>query len=254
VHALAGARQRFVGSLLLLEPGAFVSAVRRFTNDTPVAESRAEDVMARDRLTDTIARGAAVHHDLFHRFFGASACTFRSDSLPSADSFAREAVLPLLNRWAEAYAGRFDCAHAWPAAVKAAVLLQARINDAWYIDELATAVGASRATLERSFNQIYGIPAQQYHSLLKLRIAAHAMRAGTGCVDGVALDLGWRSPKDLYRALWHVTGMTLAGVQQLPDTEFLDLMHGALEVPVPGRRRERCPQRGPRTDREESVS
>jgi AraC-like DNA-binding protein len=215
-HGLAGACQRFVGSIQPLEPGAFVSAVQRLTSDTPVAESTAEAVMTWHALRDTIVFGATAHHGLFHRYFGASRCAFQSGAWPAAETFAREHVLPVFRGWADTYAQRFDSEHAWPAAVKAAVLLQARVNDPWYIDELATIVGASRATLERSFNQIYGIPAQQYHSLLRLRIAAPAMRAGTGCVDGVALELGWRSPRDMYGAFRHATGMTLAAFSSSP--------------------------------------
>jgi len=233
VHALACACQRFVGSILLLEPSAFVSAARRLLRETPVAESPAEALVTWNRLTETIAHGAAAHHVWFHRCLDASPCDFFPELVPSPDSFARDRVFSLLDGWTGTIAGRFESAHAWPAAIKAAGLLQARVSEPWYIEELAKAVGASSATLERSFKRIYGLSAQQYHSLLRLRMAALAIRAGDRSIEGVVLEIGCRSPKDLYRAFRHVTSMTLAGVRRLTDTEFSSLMACRLELPIP---------------------
>src|SRR5258706_2777001 len=42
VYQLAGACQRFVGSLLVLEPAVLISAARQLLSDTPVAQSPAE--------------------------------------------------------------------------------------------------------------------------------------------------------------------------------------------------------------------
>jgi len=236
VYQLAGACQRFVGSLLVLEPAVLVSAARQLLSDTPVAQSPAEALVTWHRLTETIVRGAAAHHGWFHRCFDTGTCAFHSEPLPSPDSFARETALPLLSQWADTYARGFESEHSWPAAIKAAGLLRARVSDPWYIDELAKAVGASPATLERSFSRIYGLSAQQYHSRLRLRVAAFAVRAGGRSIDSVALEIGCRSPKDLYRAFRRVTTMTLAGVRRLTDAEFSSLMAGDLELPVPASR------------------
>lgn len=211
----------------------FVSAARRLLSETPVAESPAEALVTWNRLTETIAHGAAAHHGWFHRCLDASPCDFQPELVPSPDSFARERAFPLLGGWTDTFAGRFDSAHSWPAAIKAAGLLQARVSEPWYIEELAKAVGASTATLERSFKRIYGLSAQQYHSLLRLRIAALAIRSGDRSIEGVVLEIGCRSPKDVYRSFRHLTSMTLAGVRRLTDAEFSSLMVCSLDLPIP---------------------
>jgi len=233
VHALAGARQRFVGSILRLEPGAFGSAVQRLTSETPIAESTAEEIIAWSSLADTVVRGAAAHHCWFHRFFGATTCSFSSESMQAPATFARDFAFSSLRQWADTYVSCFEGEHSWPPSVTAASLLQAHVSEAWYIDELARAVGASSWTLQRSFLRVYGVTAQQYHSLLRVHLAATAIRARAGSIDGIALEIGWRSPKDIYRAFRLVTGITPASVQFLTDAQFSSLMQGALALPVP---------------------
>jgi len=250
LHALAGVCQRFVGFTLVAEPNALTCGTRRLTEETPTSQSPAETLFTWTCLRDTIARGAAAHHRLFHRCFGPAACEFDSGSWPAPESFTVQPAFAALNAWVVAYSTRFDEVHMWPPAVKAACVLQARVCEAWHVDELAKAVGTSRATLERSFRRIYGSSAQQYHRRLRLRRAATAIRSNSGCIDGVILELGCRSPKDAYRAFRQATGMTLAAVRQLTDEEFFTLMSGPLKIPVPERplrvrQRHPCEERHP---------
>jgi AraC-like DNA-binding protein len=233
MHELVGACQRFVGSVLTLAPGAFVDAVEQLTSEAPDTDSTAELISAWTLITATTLRGAEAHHRWFHRCFGDTWCTFRSAPLPPVGSFAPEHVRPLLMTWAGGYMDCFRHEHVWPVAIRAAALMQARAHADWYIDELASAVGTSTATLERSFNRIYGISPQPYHSLLRLRLIATEIRAGESATDGVLLELGWRSPKDAYRAFRKVTGVTPAAVRRLSDVEFAALMQGPLALPLP---------------------
>jgi len=233
MHGLAGACQRFAGSVLLLEPEAFVSAVERLTSEAPETDSTAELVLAWSLITATTQRGAEAHHKWFHRCFGDTSCKFQSAAVPPVVSFARERVRPLLMTWAGTYTDRFRSEHVWPVAVRAAALLRAGARDDWYIHELASAVGTSTATLERSFNKIYRISPQPYHSLVRLRLIATEIRAGESATEGVLLELGCRSPKDAYRAFRNVTGITPAAVRRLSDVKFAALMQGPLGLPVP---------------------
>ncbi len=234
VHELAGACQRFVDSTLLLEPEAFTAAARRLTIETPVADSPAEALLTWHWLTGTMARGATTHHRRFHRLFDATDCSFDSDVLPSPNTFARDRVLAALDQWVQTYVRHFDSEHTWPAAVRATSLLQARVQQPWYIEDLARAVGASPATLERSFGRVYGLAAQQYHALLRLRIVATAIRSDGPCIESLILDTGVRSPKDMYRAFRTLTGLTFGAVRHLTEAEFSSLMSGPLDLPIPG--------------------
>ena len=151
VHVLAGACQRFVGSISLLEPAAFARAVSRLIQDAPVARSSAEQVEAWHALGRTVERGAVEHHWLFHRVFGEMACSIRVGSLPATAAFDRESVRRLLDDWTARYTARFENEHPRPPAVRAALLLQSSIAKSWYVSELGRAVGASVSTLERDF-------------------------------------------------------------------------------------------------------
>ena len=230
MHELAGACQRFAGSILLLEPESFANAVERLASETPETESTAELISAWTLITATTLRGAEAHHSWFHRCFGDASCKFRSAAPPPGGSFARESVKLALLQWAGTFTDRFRREHVWPIAVRAAALMQARAGADWYVDHLASAVGTSTATLERSFNRIYGVSPQPYHSLLRLRLIATEIRAGESAIEGVLLELGWRSPKDAYRAFRKVTRITPAAVRRLSDVEFATLMQGPLAL------------------------
>jgi AraC-like DNA-binding protein len=230
MYELAGACQRFVGSSLHMEPDAFPDAVRQLTSETPIAKSRAEDVVGWNLLAAAVSRGAAAHHRWFHRCFGGRSCTFHPDALPHVESYDRDRALLSLITWARDHAACFGRAHSWPVAVRAAAVLRSRPGADWPIERLAATVGASKATLERSFRAVYGISPHSYRSLVRMRLTAVSIRDG-GCIEGVLLDLGWRSPKAAYRAFRRAAKMTIADVRRLSDDECSLLLGGPLALP-----------------------
>jgi hypothetical protein len=70
--------------------------------------------------------------------------------------------------------------------------------------------------------------------LLRLRAVARSIRADAGCLEGLILETGCRSNKGVYGPLRRLTGLTLADVRRLSDTEFRSLMHGPLALPIAG--------------------
>jgi methylphosphotriester-DNA--protein-cysteine methyltransferase len=140
----------------------------------------------------------------------------------------------LLKDWAAAYARAFDARHDWPPAVRAAGVLQANHASDWYVEDLASTVNVSLATLERSFSRTYGVTARQYHSLLRLRAVVQSTRDDSGCIEGLILEAGCRSRKAVYGPLRRLTGLTLADLRRLSDAEFCSLMNGPLALPIAG--------------------
>jgi AraC-like DNA-binding protein len=232
-HAVTNACQRFAGALLTIEPDIFVDAVTRLTLDVPGTESPAERVVGWTLLQHAVLLGALAHHTMFHRCFGHAPCKFDT---PRSDSghAPRQPSFDALIRWATDCARAFDAGHAWPPAVRAARLLQKAPASAWYVNDVARAVGVSAATLERSFKKIYGLGVQQYQSLVRLRAVARTLRADASAIEGVILDLGYRSVKDVYVPFRRITGMTPAMVRQLTESQFALLVDGPLALPVPG--------------------
>jgi AraC-like DNA-binding protein len=234
VHAVANACQRFVGSIAILEPGAFIAGVTELLADVPSATSEMEALMIWEKLRHATERGASDHHALFHRFFGGSPCLFQAGSLPSAVGFERETTQHAVRYWAESYMVRLEGDHAWPVAVKAAVTLRACFGKRWQIDEIGRAVGASAATLERGFSKVYGVTVGQYLALARVRAALLAIRAGDTCIQSIALQIGYRTSKDLYRVLRMFGGGTPTTIRRLNEAQFAILLERDFALPIPG--------------------
>jgi methylphosphotriester-DNA--protein-cysteine methyltransferase len=75
---------------------------------------------------------------------------------------------------------------------------------------------------------------QQYQSLVRLRTLASRLREDESAIEGVIVDLGYRSSKDVYVPFRRMTGLTVAMVRQLTDAQFAALIDGPLALPVPG--------------------
>jgi AraC-like DNA-binding protein len=232
-HALAQSCQRFIGAIVVVEPGVFLPAVRRLTSESPKADTPSQVAVLQSWLPGTAMRGALSHHQLFHRLFG-GVCSYEPGWPSTCAGLSEEALQADLIQWAEMFSREFDREHCWPPAVKAATLLQQAVGHAWYVPELARAAGASSSTLERSFKRLYGVSPQQYYSLLRLRSVAHQIHFGLECVEGLIRQSGCRSAKDVYRALRQVAGLTPAAIRQLTESQFADLIDGPLALPIPG--------------------
>lgn len=85
--------------------------------------------------------------------------------------------------------------------------------------------------------RVYGMTAQHYHSLVRLRGITQSVRADSGCIEGLVLESGYRSAKGAYAALRRLTSLTLAQVRLLSDSEFSSLMTGPLALPIAGAHR-----------------
>jgi AraC-like DNA-binding protein len=229
--ALISACQRFLSSLLVLEPQAFLGAVRKLTLEAPLAQSPAEGVMAWFALKDTVLRGAECHHEWFHQRLDVSRCVFRPCRLNAPMKFASSNIISAVNDWAIEYVWGFDAVHCWPPAINAAELLRARPQKVYRSDDLAKAVYVSPATLARSFSRIFGVTLARYQALARLRAVVGQLRMTGASVEGILVACGYRSPKDAYRRFRRLTGLTLSDVRRLSDGEYASLIDGALALP-----------------------
>jgi AraC-like DNA-binding protein len=231
---VAEASQRFAGAVLIAEPLAFVTAIGQLVADLPRTENPLEALLVCKTLREVTAHGAQAHHAWFHDRLVRTPCDFRPPPVPSPDTFVVDRTFLLLKDWAAAYARAFDAKHDWPPAVRAARVLQANPAAEWYVEDLASLVHVSRATLERSFSRTYGMTVRQYQSLLRLRAVVQSTRDDAGCLEGLILEAGCRSRKAVYGPLRRLTGLTLADVRWLSDSDFCALMNGPLALPVAG--------------------
>jgi len=184
-------------------------------------------------LKDVVSRGANEHHAWFHKRLQNTPCDFCVVPLRAPDSFEFDRPCAIVRDWATEFVWSFDARHRWPSAIRAAYAMRSHPTRGWYVDELCDTIGASRATLERSFNRIYRTTVQRYGLRLRIRTLAQRVRGGDDYIEATILQAGFRSLKDAYRPLRLLTGLTFADLRRVGDCEFAALMDGPLALPVP---------------------
>jgi methylphosphotriester-DNA--protein-cysteine methyltransferase len=231
-HLLISACQRFLASVLELEPDKFVAGVNTLIAEAPQPETPAEAVMAWFVLKDAVLRGAEDHHVWFHQRVDKITCAFRSRPPAAPATFAPAHVAASLGGFARDYGRTFNAAHRWPAAIKAAGLLRANPARTWHVTELGRAVYVSPATLARSFRRIFGVTIMQYQARSRLRGVVAQVRTTAASIEGILEGCGYRSRKDAYRWFRRLTGLTLSDVRRLTDAEYASLIQVSLALPT----------------------
>jgi AraC-like DNA-binding protein len=76
------------------------------------------------------------------------------------------------------------------------------------ITSMSRSLGCSRAQLTRAFRSSLAVSVHEYLTEIRAKHAVHALRSSTEKVEAVALMVGYRSKKDLYRTIRAMTGVT----------------------------------------------
>lgn len=110
-----------------------------------------------------------------------------------------------------AIAGELAATHGASLAQRAADLIRAH-DGPISIDSTARTLGAHPATLRRAFQREFGMSAQQF--LIRIRVErAEALLnvEGRPKVEPIAMAVGWRTKRGLYRAFRQLRGRTPGG-------------------------------------------
>jgi len=88
---------------------------------------------------------------------------------------------------------------------------------------LANALGMSRVAIERAFKRDYGQSVHDYLCDVRFARAQHLLRSSDLKVAAIAIEVGYKSHKDLYRLIKARTGMTPSRLRRCeqrngPDT------------------------------------
>lgn len=120
-------------------------------------------------------------------------------------------LISSLRTW---FAGRRAEAPGWfraqgdPAVAHALSLLHEEVARGWTVDELAAAVGVSRAALGRRFTALLGEPPMSYLAGWRLALAADLLLASGDTVTAIARRVGYRTPFSLSTAFKRVHGVS----------------------------------------------
>jgi AraC-like DNA-binding protein len=109
----------------------------------------------------------------------------------------------VLRRWLDAEPEGSSC---WLTALRdpliseALALLHARPEHPWTIDDLASRVAVSRATLARRFTSLVGEPPLAYLTRWRMDLAARRLRETDDSLEDIAASVGYASPFAFSRA------------------------------------------------------
>ncbi len=180
------------------------------------------------RFTDRV--GQELHRQV-HRETPMSGCAFEPERYrvdicvdpERPDTWNAESIV---RGWAESYQARLSAAHPLPVSIRAKQFLRASVGKPVSVAAVAREMGCSVAALRRQFSQS-GESISQCRTHVRLAVAIERLRRTDGKVEAIALEVGWKSKKDLYKALARVAGVTPATLRRLPE-ERVEAVHAKL--------------------------
>ncbi len=143
-------------------------------------------------------------------------------------------LISSLRTW---FAGREAEAPGWfraqgdPAVAQALSLLHEDVARPWTVDELAAAVGVSRAALGRRFAALLGEPPMSYLAGWRLALAADLLLASDATVTAIARQVGYRTPFSLSTAFKREHGVSPQQFRDL-DTRAVRATRSARGAPT----------------------
>jgi AraC-like DNA-binding protein len=197
--------QRLVGHFVLGDPDDVEPTLLAFAESLPAPRRNVERLILRGLLLDVAWRSATALHDRAHK--GATDCTFEPAATLS-HFLQRSAEDPrsTFRRWVESFLAEFRKTHPITAATKVGRLIKHNYQRAWTLSELASRFHVTPHQLRRAFIKEFGL------------------------VDAVALEVGWRSKKNFYRAFEEVTGLTPTAFRRLSNERALQIVEAASAI------------------------
>ena len=99
------------------------------------------------------------------------------------------------------------------------------------VQQLARAIGCHQTQLRRSFRERFGVSMRDFHRRCRVASAITLFANGESKTTAVARSVGYRSEKNFYRALRHVTGKKPTEVKSMSRQNLRRLANHVL-VPV----------------------
>lgn len=168
--------------------------------------------------------GTAIHRQVHVR--GVGECRFDPEvyippvhvdiSCPSAWHPA-----PAFAHWASRFTTALGEGHDL-ASARARFLMSQDLARALNLDALARDAATSPSVMRRRFLSISGETPLQYRTRLRALEAVRLIREGWKR-DAVAATVGWKSPKDIYRALRVLAGVSPSQVRTMSADQVRDL-------------------------------
>jgi AraC-like DNA-binding protein len=223
LNALVRSCQLLVGDALNWEDWPDFAAIAQRFADVPDASSYAEAVTAVGLVVQFTHRlGENMHHRV-HADERTAGCPFH----PPNCSLAAQVPVDwpcawnagqVMQGWLFAYERAFTGAHRHDIVQRAKRRLQS-CDVGLTVKGLARELGCSVAVLQRRFAKETGETLTRYRQRLRAVAAIELLRSSDAKIETIARAVGWKSKKELYKALAKFAQMTPAAVRRLSPSD-----------------------------------
>jgi AraC-like DNA-binding protein len=132
-----------------------------------------------------------------------------------------------IEAWARAFSAALLQSHPPTAAQQAASALRRQFAPTWNVPRLARAIGFSQSQLRRGFRREYDMTVGAYQRRVRVLRALELLANGATKIEPIALEVGYRSRKNFYRAFQRSTGLTPTQFRGLPRQRASDVIESA---------------------------
>jgi AraC-like DNA-binding protein len=202
-------------------PASLVNAVDRL----PVASTPIESLLLRGLLWESAVRIGSTLHRQAHRNLNIR-CSLDEGQL-LVDGFTGSG--PDIRRgfagWVSSFCQRLQHVHPPSKSRRVAAAIRRNFQQPLNMAGLARSVRMTTSGLRRAFRAEFGRTPRNYQAAVRLLSAIE--QVGSTKIEGVALDVGYRSTKNFYRMFSSLTGLTPTEFRLLSDEDRRDVMASA---------------------------
>jgi AraC-like DNA-binding protein len=217
LHAAVDRCQAFVGTATLSDQShAVPELAESFVSGLPDVGVPADDLVLRSLLLKVATRWGEYLHAAAHQHSTGWRCPFDPSSAlgPFIHDRAPDAKACFLE-WAQTFSLALDRAHPGLAAHRVAAIIRARHGELSDAASLAGLMGISPRRLQKEFHRTFGMSLAKYVRQARLTRALEMMVEQPGKIEPIALQVGYASKKNFYKAFKQSLGMTPSAFLQL---------------------------------------
>lgn len=222
VFALSQLCQAVIADLLTNPELLVLEQLADLFRDVPNPTSHVEALAAVGLLVDfTWQAGDRIHRRVCDR--GTPSCSFDAARFVAACRIDAQApsswnASSAMRRWYRDYAEALLDAHAGALLCgRAQERVRALLSGPATIGDVARELGCSVPVLYRRMKRHCGESPRQYRTRTRVVQAIDHLRGTAWSVESIALDVGWKSKKDLFRAFSQLVGLTPTAFRRLSE-------------------------------------